>query len=83
MIYSIMVLLFGIYIGQEYPELPSVKNITVNVIHYTIDCLKNENDNKYHAKGNREDVKGNREDVKGNRDNLKSYFSDFLEGLYI
>ena len=35
MIYSILVLIMGIHIGQEYDDyLPSIKNITFNTLSY-------------------------------------------------
>lgn len=34
MLYSIFVLLCGVYIGQEYPNVPSVKRVTISTIEF-------------------------------------------------
>jgi hypothetical protein len=44
MFYSIFLLLSGIYIGQEYHELPSVKLISLAIFNY-LHTLKNYNYN--------------------------------------
>jgi hypothetical protein len=38
MLYSLFVLVFGIYIGQEYSQIPSIKHITI----VTLEFIKRE-----------------------------------------
>jgi hypothetical protein len=40
MIYSTLLLLFGIYIGQEYPVVPSVRLMSISLLRY----IKERND---------------------------------------
>jgi hypothetical protein len=44
MFYSILLLLSGIYIGQEYHTLPSVRLISITILNY-LNNLKNNNEN--------------------------------------
>jgi hypothetical protein len=47
MIYSTLLLLFGIYIGQEYPVVPSVRLMAFSVLRYlkeTNEKIQNESD---------------------------------------
>lgn len=44
MLYSMFVLLCGIYIGQEYPNVPSVKRMTLA----TIEFLKQDSESHQH-----------------------------------
>ena len=44
MFYSILLLLSGIYIGQEYHNLPSVRIMSIAILNY-LKNLKNDNEN--------------------------------------
>jgi hypothetical protein len=44
MFYSILLLLSGIYIGQEYHNLPSVRLMSIAILNY-LNNLKNTNNN--------------------------------------
>lgn len=46
MIYSAFVLLFGVYIAQENPNLPRVKVLTQNFLDYMLDMIKPLNKNQ-------------------------------------
>lgn len=48
MLYSFVVLLFGIYIGQDYPMLPSIKILVVSLINNQ-QIIKNPNQNSYYV----------------------------------
>jgi hypothetical protein len=48
MFYSILLLLSGIYIGQEYHNLPSVRLISIAILNY-LNNLKNASDNPNNA----------------------------------
>ena len=46
MIYSTLLILFGIYVGQEYPVIPSVRLMAIGFLRYikeTNENLKNDN----------------------------------------
>lgn len=45
MFYSILLLLSGIYIGQEYHNLPNVRSISIVIINYLKNISDNHNDN--------------------------------------
>lgn len=47
MFYSILLLLSGIYIGQEYHNLPNVRSISIVIINYLKNISDNHNDNYY------------------------------------
>jgi hypothetical protein len=49
MIYTIFVLTFGVFIGQEYPLLPSIKLLAISCYDY-LNTFKKEpdNNNNYH-----------------------------------
>lgn len=54
MFYSIFVLLFGIYVGQEYDVVPSVRLMTLSLLrymkeNYTNNNVANNNDNNQDA----------------------------------
>ena len=44
MFYSIFVLLCGIYVGQEYEELPRVKLLSLSIINYLANMNEQNND---------------------------------------
>lgn len=44
MFYSILLLLSGIYIGQEYHNLPNVRSISIVILNY-LKNIKNTSDN--------------------------------------
>lgn len=48
MLYSFVVLLFGIYIGQDYPILPSIKILVLSLINNQ-QIIKNPNQNSYYT----------------------------------
>lgn len=45
MLYSLFLLTFGIYLGQEYPSIPNIKSISVNLLQ----TLQNANVNQNNA----------------------------------
>lgn len=45
MFYTLFVLLFGVYIGQEYPQIPSVKS-TFNIFIENLNKLTDDNENE-------------------------------------
>ena len=48
MLYSFVVLLFGIYIGQDYPMLPSIKILVISLMNNQ-QIIKNPNQNSYYT----------------------------------
>lgn len=40
MLYSVVLILFGIYVGQEYPVVPSIRLMSISLLHY----IKQRND---------------------------------------
>lgn len=45
MLYSIFMLISGIYVGQEYDVIPSIKLVTINLINYVRNNLENNVEN--------------------------------------
>ena len=45
MFYSIFVLLFGIYVGQEYDVVPSVRLMTLSLLRYIKENYTNDTNN--------------------------------------
>lgn len=41
MLYSIVLILFGVYVGQEYQGVPCVKSVTLSLLRY----IKDKSDN--------------------------------------
>ena len=54
MFYSILLLLSGIYIGQEYHNLPSVRVLSIVILNY-LKNLKNDNVNDNDNDNNKDD----------------------------
>jgi len=48
MLYSLFVLVFGIYLGQEYP-IPNIRLVSINLLEY-IEGLQNEDRNIHEKK---------------------------------
>jgi hypothetical protein len=70
MFYSILLLLSGIYIGQEYHNLPSVRVMSIVIFNY-LKNLKNDNVNN--------DNNNNNNDNNDNNDNNNnSYYSQLF-----
>jgi len=65
MFYSILLLLSGIYIGQEYHNLPSVRVMSIVILNY-LKNLKNDN------------VNDNNKDDNNKDDNNDSYYSQLF-----
>lgn len=64
MLSVLFILLFGVHIGQEYPNLPSIKRLTVAGVKYFT--------NELHKDDNKDD---NKDDKK----NFYRYMSDFFQ----
>jgi uncharacterized protein YqgC (DUF456 family) len=66
MLYSIFLLLIGVYVGQEYPVIPSVKLITLSLLRY--------------IKDKSEEVDKDPE-LRSNQ-NMQNFLSNFIKSIY-
>lgn len=66
MLYSVFLILFGVYIGQEYNGLPSVKLATLSFLRY--------------IKDNSEKVEDNT-DLRGDQ-NMENFLTNFIKSIY-
>jgi uncharacterized protein YqgC (DUF456 family) len=66
MLYSVFLILFGVYVGQEYPVVPSVKLVALSLLRY--------------IKDNSEKVEDNT-NLTGDQ-NMKNFLSNFIKSIY-
>lgn len=66
MLYSIVLILFGVYVGQEYPGVPCVKSVTLSLLHY----IKDKSDNTEEEVENKSDQ------------NIQNFLSNFIKSIY-
>lgn len=67
MLYSIVLILFGVYVGQEYQGVPCVKSVTLSLLRYIKDD-KSDNTNK---------------DLELRSDqNIQNFLSNFIKSIY-
>lgn len=67
MIYSTLLILFGIYVGQEYPVIPSVRLMSIGLMRY----IKQKNDELQRESETTQDER-----------TMENFFSNFLKSLY-
>jgi hypothetical protein len=67
MLYSIVLILFGVYVGQEYQGVPCVKSVTLSLLRYIKDD-KSDNTNK---------------DLELRSDqNIQNFLGNFIKSIY-
>lgn len=55
--YTFLALLLGVYLGQEYPDLPNIKTLVINITTFICELKDTE-----HVKNNQNDVSGDKGD---------------------
>lgn len=70
MLYSIVLILFGVYVGQEYQGVPCVKSVTLSLLRYIKDNKSDNSDNTNKDLELRSDQ------------NIQNFLSNFIKSIY-